>query len=370
MIIVIIIAILALVAVIYYVINRFSRTYVAKKLGKDKKWAAYMIAVLIVGLVFLILSLTFSIANAIVILLHFAAFWALLELVFLIVRLITKWDHRKCKYSIIVFIAVPITAIYMTISYNICSKVIRTSYTVNNTEINDNNADKNELKIVQISDSHLGVTVDKDNIGEICEKLQAENPDVLVITGDFVDDASNIEDTKVAVDCISKIKTKYGIYFVFGNHDKGYYNSREYTGDDLIKMLEESGIIVLQDQNVNLGDNYVLVGRQDKSTNSRATMEMLMPSKESGKYYIVLDHQPNDYESEKNVGANLVLSGHTHGGQFIPITKWGEYFGSNDATYGIKRQGNTDFIVSSGLSCWEFPFKTGCVSEYNVIDVK
>ena len=87
------------------------------------------------------------------------------------------------------------------------------------------------------------------------------------------------------------------------------------------------------------------------------------------KYIIVLDHQPSDYENEAETAADLVVSGHTHGGQLIPITYVGEWLGMNDRTYGYERRNNTDFIVTSGIADWEMDFKTGTISEYVIITV-
>ena len=82
---------------------------------------------------------------------------------------------------------------------------------------------------------------------------------------------------------------------------------------------------------------------------------------------MVLDHQPNDYDAEAESGADLVLSGHTHGGQLIPVNLFISL--ANDKTYGMEKRGNTNFIVTSGISDWAIKFKTGCRSEFNVIDV-
>ena len=90
---------------------------------------------------------------------------------------------------------------------------------------------------------------------------------------------------------------------------------------------------------------------------------------ESDRYTIVLDHQPADFDAEAQAGAGLVLCGHTHGGQMIPINYLGQWLGVNDLRYGHERRQNTDFIVSSGISDWELLFKTGCHSEYVLIDL-
>ena len=85
---------------------------------------------------------------------------------------------------------------------------------------------------------------------------------------------------------------------------------------------------------------------------------------------LMLDHQPNDYAGESSAGVDLVLSGHTHGGQLIPITKVGEWIGANDSTYGHQKRNATDFIVTSGISDWALKFKTGTRSEYVVIKIE
>ena len=64
-----------------------------------------------------------------------------------------------------------------------------------------------------------------------------------------------------------------------------------------------------------------------------------------------------------------MLSGHTHGGQLLPINRIGELFGVNDRTYGHENINGTDFIVTSGISDWEVIFKTGTKSEYVIINI-
>ena len=91
---------------------------------------------------------------------------------------------------------------------------------------------------------------------------------------------------------------------------------------------------------------------------------------DKSKYTIVLDHQPRDFKQESEANVDLVLSGHTHGGQFIPIGQLSVLLGINDGYYGLSKINNTNFIITSGMSNWAFKFKTGCISEYVVIDIK
>ena len=82
-----------------------------------------------------------------------------------------------------------------------------------------------------------------------------------------------------------------------------------------------------------------------------------------------MNHQPNDYENEKN-NVDLVLSGHTHGGQLFPLGLFDKLLNIDDEYYGLHTRGNTKFIVSSGISNWALHFKTGTFSEYVIIDLK
>ena len=112
------------------------------------------------------------------------------------------------------------------------------------------------------------------------------------------------------------------------------------------------------------------MGRADASNRGRKSIEDLTKDIDPGKYIIVLNHQPTDYDNEAASNVDLVLSGHTHGGQFFPMTLFGNSFGGNDRAYGHEKRNGTDFIVTSGIADWELKFKTGTKSEYVVINVK
>ena len=201
-------------------------------------------------------------------------------------------------------------------------------------------------------------------------------PDAVVITGDFVDDDTSREDMLAACDALGKLTAPNGVFFVYGNHDKGYYSeaARGWTNAELRSRLEQNGVIVLEDASVPIDDDLCIVGRKDRSEEQRSggrmAAEELLSTVDSKQYIVVLDHQPYDFDGEAAAGADLVLCGHTHGGQFIPIRHIGEWIGENALRYGHEKRQNTDFIVSSGISNWTFRFKTGCHSEIVVIELK
>ena len=99
-------------------------------------------------------------------------------------------------------------------------------------------------------------------------------------------------------------------------------------------------------------------------------MDELTTSLDKSKYMIVLDHQPADYQNQAQSGVDLVLSGHTHGGQLFPFNKIGKLIGANDFIYGTTKINKTNFIVTSGISDWAIKFKTGTKSEFVIIDIK
>ncbi len=173
----------------------------------------------------------------------------------------------------------------------------------------------------------------------------------------------------IATKALGKINTKYGIYFIYGNHDKGYFNYRDFTEEDLRKELNKNNITILEDESTLINNSFYVVGRQDKTEIDRLSAKELVKDFDKNKYIIMLDHQPNDYNNEMN-NADLVLSGHTHGGQLIPLGKIGLMIKANDKVYGLEKRGKTNFIVSSGISDWALKFKTGTFSEYVIINIK
>ena len=101
----------------------------------------------------------------------------------------------------------------------------------------------------------------------------------------------------------------------------------------------------------------------------RLPISNLIENFDENKYTIVLDHQPADYKNFADSKVDLVLSGHTHGGHVFPAGLIGLLMHANDRVYGTETRGNTQFLVTSGASGWAIPFKTGCISEYCVIDI-
>ena len=338
--------------------------YLVFKIGKLLHFKHKKLIALAILIGFNILfSIIFSVVNAIVITLHYVLFYLIFDLIFFIIKKIRKQEYKHDYVTIIVLILVPI---YLGIGMYNEYHVKRTEYTIETNKLNE------DLKVVLFSDSHLGVTLNKNNIQKQLDRIQDEDPDILLIVGDYVDDDTKKEDMIEVTKKLGEIKTKYGIYFVNGNHDKAYFgeDDRGFSVNDLKEEFKNNGIIVLEDESILINDEFYLIGRKDYRFKSRKSIEELTSDLDKDKYMLVMDHQPTDYDNEAKEKVDLVVSGHTHGGQLIPITYINTLVSDNYSVYGLTTKEDTNFIVSSGISAWQIKFKTGCFSEYVVVNIE
>ncbi len=340
------------ILIMYYNVNNIRKISFIENLKINK-----YLKILIIILILLSLLIFYNFVNFIVIMIHLGIFLLLSKLIIFIIEKVRKKEF-KYKNNNIIILGLLVTIIYLGIGTYLCFHIFETKYTIyNDKDVN--------LRIIEIADSHIGTTFDGDGFYKEMEKLSKIDADLFVIVGDFVDDDTSKRDMIRGCEALSLLKPKYGVYYVFGNHDRGYFNNREYTGDDLVNELKKNNVKVLVDEVIE-HDNFYIIGREDKSRN-RKTIDELVDGL-SNKYKIVLNHQPTDYDNEKDK-VDLVLSGHTHGGQLIPLGPIGRLSG-NDSEYGLKKINNTYFIVTSGISDWSIHFKTGTKSEYVIIDIK
>ena len=351
---------------VFYLWTRFHRFRFFLKLGRRFKilgWLASLLPVLMIGLFGLV-----NVYSIVIVILHLALFFALADLFGGIINRLRKKPSRKKSgfqrpyYAGVA--AVLLCAIYLGVGWYNAHHVTATHYAFTT----EKNLEK-PLKLALIADSHLGVTLHGDSFARQLDGIQKEEPDILLIAGDFVDDDTPKEDMLQACEALGEFSAPYGIYFVFGNHDEGYYLYRKFTSGELRQALSDNGVTILEDESVLIDDRFYVIGRKDRSTPGRAEASSLTAPLDPDKYQIMLDHQPNDYAAETASGADLVLSGHTHGGHLLPAGQIGLLMHANDRIYGTEQRGDTRFVVTSGISGWAIPFKTGTFSEYVIIEV-
>ena len=352
---------LLLIAGVVYLLCRVRRFSFVKALAEKSRAASWLLAAALTCLPLLFLFV--NIFAAVIVYLHLFLFFALCDLVSFVYH---KSRHSERKRYVAGAAAVLLTAIYLSAGWFFAHHVFETDYRFETSkELPDGN-----LRVIVIADLHLGITLDGDEFREELRKVNETRPDAVFLCGDYVDDDSPKEEMVKACSALGELETTYGVYFVFGNHDQGYFSYRDFSSDELRDELEKNGVTILRDESVLVGDSFYVVGRRDRSMAGRKSAEELTKDLDREKYIILLDHQPNDYDAEASSGADLVLSGHTHGGHIVPAGQIGLLLGMNDRIYGSERRGDTTFVVTSGISGWGIPFKTGAISEYAVIDIE
>ena len=351
-----------------YIGIRIPRFFPSEVVANWTKTKEFLISAWIIILLMGSVSYWLNLINAFVCAFYLAMIWMMTDFVFWIVHKIfhTTFQHYYAGWTAII-----IGVIALTIGWILNHYVVQTNYTLSTDK------DISSLRIVMFADVHLGATFDAEGFQKHFKKMEKQKPDLITLVGDFVDDDTTKEEMIKACKFLGQIKTKYGIYFVLGNHDKGYYGAahRGFSLKELLIELKKNDIIVLQDETVPVGDSFYLIGRKDFSEvverkRERQSMEKLTAPLDKSKYIIVLDHQPADFKNQAKSEVDLVLCGHTHGNQLFPFNQVGKWIGANDLVSGYEKRNKTNFIVSSGISDWAIRFKTGTKSEFLVIDIK
>lgn len=166
------------------------------------------------------------------------------------------------------------------------------------------------LKIVQISDVHLGMLTGRRLIQKITEKIHLEKPDILVSTGDFIDGISGITPENSYL--FKRITPRYGKYAVTGNHE--YYTGLESS----LGFTSDSGFRILRGEVSSIEGIINIAGVDDPAVNAPKPENLLASAGENGLFTILLKHRP--IVSKAHLGLfDLQLSGHTHGGQIFPF---------------------------------------------------
>lgn len=200
-------------------------------------------------------------------------------------------------------------------------------------------------------------------------RSKSENPEMLLLGGDITDEFTTKEDMEYIYVQIGSL----GIptYFTYGNHDRQNHiddvgGGRTYSDSELESAVLSSGIHILCDDYVDLGD-LVILGREDYDCDKRLAVENLQ-ARPDDKYVINLDHSPYLNEDIAATGADLQLSGHVHAGQLFPL-RW-MYPLAVDHICDDYRAGDTDLYVTSGFSDWCFPLRSESHCHYEVIELK
>ncbi len=322
--------------------------------------------------VILILPATKAFTLWFVVFLHLIVCLVLIDIIAFIVKKVCKESKNQLLWNRIYkscIVAVLMTAIICGYGrYNIFN-VVRTEYNVAaNKDIR-----KDGYKMVVLSDLHYGISLNDSGLQKVADRIDKEKADIVVLDGDIVDESTTKAQMKSAFSILGRIKSTYGVYYVYGNHDKNNYTAEpNYSSEQLADTITKSGIKILEDKTFTINNEVTLIGRADRGSGDmqRKDIKELVKDVDKNQELIVLDHQPADYENVKNAGGDMIISGHTHAGQIWPAGLFASLFHFDELNYGEKYVEQLHAIVTSGIAGWGVPLRTERHSEYVVINIK
>jgi len=227
-----------------------------------------------------------------------------------------------------------------------------------------------ELKIAMIADLHLGYSIAEKRLPKIVQDINEIKPDIVCIAGDtFTDDIKLIRNSDRVIELFKSIKATYGVYACLGNHDAG----RSFNG--MLRFFDQCSIKLLQDEYKIIDDRFVLIGRIDASPIGgydglkRVGIAEITAEIDPGLPVIVMDHNPAHIIEYDNK-IDLVLSGHTHKGQFFPVTLITKSIYISDYGHYQKDAESPHNIITSGVSTWGVPIRIGSNNEIVSITIR
>lgn len=210
-----------------------------------------------------------------------------------------------------------------------------------------------ELKIVFASDFHLGDRTSPRFMETFVAKVNALDPDLVLIGGDVLEGDRRDEDLKRTEDQFRRLRSKYGVFGVPGNHE------RYAGGGD--NFFSKAGIRLLKDEALTIDGAFVLAGRNDARSRSRTPLADLLKGMPDDLPVLLLDHRPTDLEDAARNGVDIQLSGHTHHGQLFPVNFITKH--RYELSWGYKKKNRTHVFVTSGVQLWGPPVRTAGASE-------
>lgn len=303
-----------------------------------------------------------------------------------LLRLIAK--HTKLKNtlffsrgSVISIGSVVVACAVATCLYGIFNarniKVNEYSVTVNKSCGSDKH-----LKAVLVADLHMGYAIGVDHITNMVEKINQQDADIVIIAGDIFDNSyDGMDDPEGIKAQLKSIKSKYGVYAVYGNHDidekilMGFtfdWGGKQLNSEKMTNFMKECNIKLINDESVLINDEFYLVGRRDTDKpgtedGTRAEISELTKDLDKTKPIFVLSHEPDELQKTADAGADIDFSGHTHDGQLFPGNLTIGLFWENPC--GMIKKDNMYSIVTSGVGVYGTFMRVGTDAEICTVDI-
>lgn len=269
-------------------------------------------------------------------------------------------DHwRETKLTLFFAIIIGVTALLIHAYQTVQQPKVTDIYLT----LPKKSSSRDSLKVVMMSDLHIGEMIGKKNVQRFVKMSNAQHPDLVVIAGDIIDYESRFAENAHIEDDLRQLKAPLGVYGIYGNHE---YRANRFAK---FRWFAKTGITFLVDSIVSPDSTFTLIGRDDFVNHAnRMTLHSLMKAVDNSKPTIVLEHQPWSFDELAMNHVDLGLYGHTHNGQLWPYPLLLKFI--YECPYGYYKKGTTQFYVSSGIGIAGAPYRVGTISELVVLHIR
>lgn len=272
-------------------------------------------------------------------------------------ELARHFQHRKILQVLGSRTVFFLAAVVVTVAYLIPAVHNATTLRTSGYEIAvDKPCATDTLTVAAVSDFHIGAGARHRELDRMAELLKAAQPDLVLIAGDICDSSSSVSDLAYMETVLAGLDCPYGVFYAEGNHE------RECRFDPEPYLLR-AGVTILADQGIRLENGVNLIGRNNALALSAAQI-METDGLDPAAPTIVFQHRPKGLSQLDGV-ADLAVCGHTHGYSFPFTGVMMPYI--QDISYGHRKYGDTDVVVSAGVAEWGFRTKWPSQSDVTVI---
>lgn len=294
-----------------------------------------------------------------------------------------SWIHSRTAFTVAGAICALLILLLSACGIFHAKYIKTTSYDV---IINKTIPERTSMKIVLLADTHFGYNAGVLHARELVRKINKQKPDLVCIAGDIFDNEYDaIRNPEKLEQTLRGIKSTYGVYACWGNHDLNEeilagFTFKHKDGDlsdikdlRMKKFLEDSNIHILEDESVLINDQFYVIGRKDASLTEKIDETRKAPAQlteklDRDKPIIMIDHQPKELQELADAGVDLDLCGHTHDGQTFPGNFTIKLMWENPC--GLLIKDNMTNITTSGAGVWGPAMRIGTDSEICSINIQ
>lgn len=294
-----------------------------------------------------------------------------------------SWIHSRTAFTVAGAICALLILLLSACGIFHAKYIKTTSYDV---IINKTIPERTSMKVVLLADTHFGYNAGVLHARELVRKINKQKPDLVCIAGDIFDNEYDaIRNPEKLEKTLRGIKSTYGVYACWGNHDLNEeilagFTFKHKDGDlsdikdpRMKKFLKNSNIHILEDESILINDQFYVIGRKDASLTekiheTRKAPAQLTEKLDRDKPIIMIDHQPKELQELADAGVDLDLCGHTHNGQTFPGNFTIKLMWENPC--GLLIKDNMTNITTSGAGVWGPAMRIGTDSEICSINIQ